>query len=160
MPSLPLSLSHRPILQVTVVCLVALTSGKMHCLLDAKHCGDIGEGGAAQALLPPAGARPGALAHRTLSSNPTVRVSCKIKAHTAMHQLRPGRSVLMVCSDRAHSQCCKELTRQEELSGIRWLGKHAIMTVAALGAAGEMRSTGAGHSARGVPVHDTRHCRA
>ncbi|CAK0784365.1 hypothetical protein CVIRNUC_007569 [Coccomyxa viridis] len=61
---------------VTVVCLVALTSGKMHCLLDAKHCGDIGEGGAAQALLPPAGARPGALAHRTLSSNPTVREKC------------------------------------------------------------------------------------
>ena len=118
MPSLPLSLSHRPILQVTVVCLVALTSGKMHCLLDAKHCRDIGEGGAAQALLPTAGARPGALAHRALSSNPTVRVSCQITAHTAMHQLRPRLDVLLLCFLCAHSRCCEELERQEELSGM------------------------------------------
>ena len=85
MPDLTMSHNDWPTMQVTVVCLVALTSGKMHCLLDAKHCKESGEGGAAQALLPPAGARPGALAHRALSSNPTVRVSCQITAHTAMH---------------------------------------------------------------------------
>lgn len=84
--------------QVTVVCLAALASGKMHCLLDAKRCEEAGEGGAAQALLPLAGARPGALAHRTLSANPTVRVSCKTAAHMAAHCRIPRLGALVLGS--------------------------------------------------------------
>ena len=68
--------------------------------------------------------------------------------------------MLVSCSFHVHLQCCEEPRRQEELSGICWLGKLAVMTVAPLGAAGEVRSAGAGHPARGFPVHDTRHCRA
>ena len=44
MPDLTMSHNDWPTMQVTVVCLVALTSGKMHCLLDAKHCKESGEG--------------------------------------------------------------------------------------------------------------------
>ena len=160
MPDLPLSHSDRPTTQVTVVCLVALASGKMHCLLDAKHCKETAEGGAAQALLPPAGARPGALAHRALSSNPTIRVSCEMMAHMAINQLESRLSVLVLCSYCAHSLCCEQPKRQEQLSGSSWPGRHAVMTVAALGAAGEVRSAGAGHPACCLPVYDTRHCRA
>ena len=114
MPDLPLNRIDRPITQVTVVCLVALTSGKMHCLLDAKHCEEIGEGGAAQALLPPAGGRPGALAHRALSSNPTVRVSCK---HTAMHQQMCSSCALLV---RTHSAVKSQNDRKSCQAFVGW----------------------------------------
>lgn len=61
--------------QLAVVCLVALSSGKLPCALDPAHCKGFWESEAALAA-PPAGGRQAAfLSPRAPAAIPTVQVS-------------------------------------------------------------------------------------
>ena len=113
-PACHMSHSDRPTMQVAVVCLAALTSGKMHCLLDAKDCEEASHGGTAQALLPLAGGSPSALAHRTLSASPTVRVSW-LQTHSA-ENFAPGHIQTHVAPVVPFQQSCKELIPRNQLA--------------------------------------------
>ena len=88
--------------QLAVVCLVAVSSGKLPCALDPAHCKGSWESEAALAA-PPAGGRQAAfLSPRTPAAIPTVQVSLRA-TNPPSH---PSCQVRRVCdADVEHVNC-------------------------------------------------------
>jgi len=66
-------------LQVAVVCLVALSSGKLHCKLDPEHCKDFWDVEANTAPPPITGRQSAFMSVRAPAAYPTVQVCCQPK---------------------------------------------------------------------------------
>lgn len=70
-----------------MVCLVALSSGKLHCVLDPENCKDFWEAGAGPAPLPAAGRQAAFLSPRPPAAYPTVQVSFRARDSPAVVHL-------------------------------------------------------------------------
>ena len=74
-------------LQVAVVCLVALSSGKLHCKLDPEHCKDLWNAETGAAPPPITGRHSAFMSARAPAAYPTVQVCCKPKVLQILHIL-------------------------------------------------------------------------